>query len=243
MAIVLPTEKTKPKTDLKDYTILLYGEPKIGKSTWASEFPDTLFLATEPGLNALECYQIPISTWEEFLEACKVIATSKHQFKTIVIDTIDNLAKFCSDYICRKNNILHESDLEWGKGWSMVSGEFLRVLTKLALLPYGLVMISHAETVEIKTRTIKYNKDVPTLSKSFRKIVLEMADLILYAHTVQRKDKEGNQEEARVLETRASENWEAGNRTTFKQLPGTLDFSYQEFINAWNNSQNKGDVA
>jgi hypothetical protein len=53
-------------------------------------------------------------------------------------------------------------------------------------------------------------------------------------------------EEARVLETRASENWEAGNRTTFKNLPPTLNFSYQEFITAWNNKETnniKGVVA
>jgi hypothetical protein len=237
----LPTQKAKPKTELKDYTILLYGEPKIGKSTWASQFPDALFLATEPGLNALECYQMPIASWTDFLEACKLISEGKHKFKTIIIDTIDNLAKFCSDYICKKNDIMHESDLGYGKGWTMVSNEFLRAVAKLGLLSYGLIMISHSETVEIKTRTITYNKNIPTLSKSIRKIVLEMADLVLYAHTQQERTSDSAVTETRKLETRASENWEAGNRTKFKELPPTIPFDYGEFIDAWNGKKQENE--
>lgn len=245
MAITLPTTKTKPKTGLEEYTICLYGEPKIGKSTFASQFEKPLFLATEAGLNSLECYQIPIASWEDFLEACKVLATSKNDFKTIVIDTVDNLAKFCSDYICRKNNILHESDLEWGKGWSQVKNEFLRVLTKLSLLPYGLVMISHSQTVEIKSRTQKINKVVPTLSNSFREVVLGMSDIILLAHNIQKINKETNApEESRVLRTKGTENYEAGDRTG--KLPEEMPFTYQDFRTAWDNKENKnikGDVA
>ncbi len=47
----------------------------------------------------------------------------------------------------------HESDLGYGKGYALVNNEFHRVLTKLAHLPYGLVLISHAQEIEIETRT------------------------------------------------------------------------------------------
>ena len=50
----LPTAKTPPKRSLSDVSILLYGPSKIGKSTFASQAPDAIFLATEPGLNALD---------------------------------------------------------------------------------------------------------------------------------------------------------------------------------------------
>ena len=49
MPITLPTQKTLPKMSLRDMTVLIYAAPKFGKSTWASQAPDALFLATEPG--------------------------------------------------------------------------------------------------------------------------------------------------------------------------------------------------
>lgn len=223
---MLPKEKTAPKERLDDYIILLYGPPKIGKSTLASQFDKPLFLATEAGLNALEVYQVPVATWDKFLAACKEIAAGGHDFKTIIVDTVDNLYKACSEYVKKKNNIQHESDLDWGKGWQLVADEFTRAITKLSLLPYGLVMISHAEYVEIKTRTATITKAVPTLPKGARKAALNMADVILYAESVVTDDGE-----VRIMRTKPSENWEAGDRTG--RLPATLPLDYADLYKAF----------
>ena len=228
----LPTSKTPQRKTLEEQAILIYGPPKIGKSTLASQFDAPLFLATEAGLNSLEVYQVPIPGWESFLVSCREIAEGKHEFKTIVIDTIDNLFKACSEYVRKKNNIQHESDLEWGKGWQMVKDEFLRALTKLSLLPYGLVMVSHADNVEIKTRTAKINKSVPTLPKSAREIVLGMADIILFCESTVTDNGE-----VRIMRTKPSENWEAGDRTG--KLPAVLPLDFNAFKEAFN--KNKGD--
>ena len=67
---ILPTTKTQPKPSLADLTVLVYGQTKIGKSTLCSNAEGALFLATEPGLNALDVYQVPIQTWEDLLNAC-----------------------------------------------------------------------------------------------------------------------------------------------------------------------------
>lgn len=223
---MLPKEKTAPKKNLGDFVFLLYGPPKIGKSTLASKFDKPLFLATEAGLNSLESYQVPVATWEDFLQACTAIAKGGHDFKTIVIDTVDNLYKACSEHVKKKNNIQHESDLDWGKGWQLVADEFTRAITKLSLLPYGLVMISHAEYVEIKTRTATITKAVPTLPKGARKAALNMADVILYAESVVTDDGE-----VRIMRTKPSENWEAGDRTG--RLPATLPLEYADLYKAF----------
>jgi len=97
---MLPTTKTHPKQDLADLTVLIYGRSKIGKSTWCSQSEGALFLATEPGLNALDVFQVPISSWDDLLAACGDIAEGKHPFKTIIIDTVDNAYRMCSEYIC-----------------------------------------------------------------------------------------------------------------------------------------------
>ena len=51
MTVTLPTTKTKPTTDLAKQSILLYGVPKLGKSSFASQFPEARFFECEPGLN------------------------------------------------------------------------------------------------------------------------------------------------------------------------------------------------
>jgi hypothetical protein len=44
MSVALPKEKTQPSRDLTAKTTLLYGPPKIGKSSLASKFPGAVFL-------------------------------------------------------------------------------------------------------------------------------------------------------------------------------------------------------
>ena len=130
---MLPTKTTPQKQNLADLTVLVYGRSKIGKSTWCSHSDGALFLATEPGLNALDVYQVPIRSWDELLASCGEIAEGKHPFKTVIIDTVDNAYRMCSDYICTKFKIEHESDLGYGKGWALINNEFHRVLTKMGM--------------------------------------------------------------------------------------------------------------
>ena len=87
---LLPTTKTQPKPDLADLTVLVYGQTKIGKSTLCSQADGALFLATEPGLNALDVYQVPIQSCEDLRKACAEIVEGNHQFKTVILDTIDD---------------------------------------------------------------------------------------------------------------------------------------------------------
>jgi len=234
---MLPKEKTPPKQDLADLSLVAFGQSKLGKSTWASGAEGALFLATEPGLNSLNVYQIPIRTWDELLEASAEIGQGRHQFKTIIIDTVDNAYKLCADHICTKFKVQHESDLGYGKGWSLVNGEFQRVLTKLAFLPYGLFLISHSQEKEIETRTGKYIKIVPTLPDKARKIVLGMVDMILFCDLEVSVDENGKQVVRRVMRTKPSLYYEAGDRTG--RLPETIDLNFKAFLEAFNNPISK----
>lgn len=228
---MLPTEKIPPKTDLADYTTLIHGPSKRGKSTWCSHADGALFLATEPGLNALSTYNVPIRNWKELLAAASEIAHGNHSFKTIIIDTIDNAFRFCSEYICEKLGIQHESDAGYGKAWALIYSEFHRVLTKLAFLPYGLILISHSQDKEIQTRTGKYTKVVPTLPDKACKIVLGLVDLILYCDIETSIGEDGKPAYRRVMRTKPSPYYEAGDRTG--RLPETIDLDYHKFIEAF----------
>lgn len=231
--MALPTTKTPPKPNLSDLTVLVYGPTKIGKSTWCSNANQALFLSTEPGLNALDVYQVPVTTWQELLDACAEIAAGQHEFKTIVLDTVDNAYKMCADYVCKKFKVDHESDLSYGKGFSAVNGEFQRVLTKLAFMPYGLYLVSHSQDIEIETRTGKHPRTVPTLPDKARKIVLGLVDMVLYCDVEVVADPETGQPTARrVMRTKPSLNYEAGDRTG--KLPETIELDYPGFLAAFN---------
>jgi hypothetical protein len=228
---MLPSQKTPPRTQLSDLTILVHGRPKAGKSEWCSKAPDALFLATEAGLNSLEVFQTPVTTWEEFLVACKEVAAGGHQFKTIVVDTVDNAYRMCSEHVCAKNKIEHESDLGYGKGFSLVNNEFYRVLNKLSLLPYGLYLISHSQERELETRGGKRTRIVPTLPEKARRMVLGMVDIILYCDVEVTVGTDGQPRERRILRTKPSELYEAGDRTG--RLPDTIDLDYDRFVAAF----------
>jgi hypothetical protein len=227
----LPKEKTTPKTALNDYTTLIYGMPKAGKTSLCAEIPDALFLSCEPGTNALSVFEIPIRSWNDFLEACKAIEQESNKFKTLIIDTVDGCHRFCSEHICRQNNVKHESELSYGLGYSLIAAEFWRVISKLASMPPGLILISHATEKEIETRTGKYTKVVPTLPDKVRKQIVGMTDFVLYFDLQQSQDKDGNIIWKRIIKTKPTKDYEAGDRTG--KLPETIPMNWHSLEKAF----------
>lgn len=231
MSLKLPTQRTPAVTDLGKLTILLYGAPKWGKSQLASYWPEALFFECEPGLNHLEVFKVPTYTWDDFLAACNLAAQGNHPFKTLVIDTVDNAFKFCSESICAKHGIEYEGDMSHGKGWALVKNEWHRVLTRLASLPYGLILISHAQDKTIETRTGEYTKTQPSLPDRARGVVLGLVDMILYGDTIARKDAAGNVTIERIIRTKPHPTYEAGDRTG--RLPEIMPLDYEAFVKAF----------
>tara|TARA_R110000824_G_scaffold203786_3_gene388452 strand:- start:1558 stop:2223 length:666 start_codon:yes stop_codon:yes gene_type:complete len=202
--------------------LTIIGAPKVGKSTFASQFPNALFAATEPGLNFLEVFQTPVENWDKFKLLCRELYKDPKQIETLVIDTVDILYIQCNYHHCSENGIKHPSDLNYGKGFSMVNNDFRRVLSLLTTLrtsqgkPMGLVFITHAKEVEVDTRVGKNTQWRSTLPQSAANIVLGMSEMILFL------DVEDGE---RIIRTDKSERWTAGDRTG--RLPAKLPLNYQ----------------
>lgn len=228
---MLPTQKTTPKESLSSYTMLIYGPIKIGKTTWCSQAENALFLATEPGNNALSLYSADITCWDDLLSVCAEIAEGDHKFKTIILDTIDNAYRFCTDYVCKKHKIDHPSDMGYGRGHALIFNEFQRVLNKLAFLPYGLVFVSHSTQREIETKTGKYTKTLPTLPDKIQKYILGFVDMVLLCDLDVQRGEDGKAIQRRVMRTKPNIYFEAGDRTG--RLPEVMDLDYQAFLNAF----------
>ena len=224
---LLPQEPSRPKTNISDFNIIVYGMPKIGKTTLASKFPKAVFLATEDGQNAIECFRVGIDSWNTFLDACGELKEGEHGFETIILDTLDNLWVLCQRHVCDKRNIEHESELAYGLGSELVRAEFFRALNKLAMLPYGLVMISHAVVREISTRTGKIDRTMPSFKEKEQSKLLGMADFILYCDLLTAPGPDGKPETRRVIRTKTSESYVSGDRTG--RLPDPMPLDYAVF--------------
>lgn len=180
-AVVLPDEKSVPSVALGDYTWLIYGEMKIGKTSLAAEFEDALFCFFEPGGNGLEIFSVPCPSWATFKEVLKQLKETD-RFKTVVIDTVDLSYAACLDYVGNVQGFEHPADMnDFGKSWQMVSKEFSSTINELVSTGRGVLFISHAKEVEFQPeRGLKYNKIIPAMSNQARTFITGFVDMIAY---------------------------------------------------------------
>lgn len=231
--MALPTEKSTPSRHLGDYVLWLYGEPKVGKTTWASWFPDTLFILPSPAPEALSLYQVSVSNWEESLRVFRDLRDEDHGFRTIVIDPVELLFSYCQDYVRKLHGFKHEGDLGHGKGWHLVSDEFLRVMGRVCSLGMGVIFVSHADLKQIETPEGKRHKYQPAVGASAFRVLNQLTAFILFLQ-VEATD-EGDR---RILRTRPGPLWNAGVRTPEGKfmpdivLEGTPD-DYDKFTAAF----------
>lgn len=215
----LPTEKSKPATSINDFIFMIYGPPKVGKTTFCANFENALFIATEKGHNFQEVYKVDPMKWEDIRKVAKNLIQTDHKFKTVIIDVVDNAYKMCADYINRKNQIDHESDLGYGKGYALIKDEFMRVIGALSQKGLGVVFLSHDTVRELEESGIKRSYTTTTLSSSAAKVINGMCDFILYFHT----DKDKN----RMIRTKATSNINAGDRSG--KLPELMPLDFKIF--------------
>lgn len=202
--VSLPKEKSIPSDKLDDYTILLYGVKKIGKTSMLQYFKNILYLMFEPGAKALEIYQRAPKNWAEFKEYVKLIEKDK-TFRNIAIDPVDILFKMCQKYICSKLYITHPSEGEWGKGWQAVRDEFDEwVLGRLMNCGKGVIFVSHAKDAEIKTRVGDiYHKITSTMANQAKEAIEGAIDIWCHYKYIN---------EDRVLTIRGGDHTDAGHR-------------------------------
>ena len=216
--------------DMRGYSVFFYGEPKSGKTTTATKFPNHLLLAFEKGYNAIPgAMAQPINTWSEFRKVLKMLKDPavKEKFETIIIDTADIAYDYCEKYICANAGVDTIGDIGYGKGYTMVANEFDSSLRSIVQMDYGLVLISHAVDKTFTDEQGKeYNQIVPTLGNKPRNIVSRMCDIIGYSRSVQ--DAEGNT--STKLFMRGTPRYVAGSR--FKYTPDYIDFSYKDLVQA-----------
>ena len=78
------------------YFTYIYGAPKTGKTTLATQMDGSLLLAFEPGYHALPGVMAQdVTSWTEMKQVCRELKKPEVQatFKAIIVDTIDNICR------------------------------------------------------------------------------------------------------------------------------------------------------
>lgn len=230
--VALPTKPTPRITNLEDLLVLIYGDPKIGKTTWAVNWPNSIVAATEAGLAGHNVHQVPIDSWTTLWGMYVSLRDEKHPYKTVIIDTIDAAYRMCSEHVCQRKGWEHESDADLGKGWALVRSEFTRLLMKFQQLPMGLVLVSHSTSKKVRTRTGDIEKALPNLPGQSKDVALNSVDILLYADVEETRTEAGERIVQRVLRTQPTPQYEAGCRVC--SLPDPLPLDFAAFLAAFN---------
>ena len=82
--------------------------------------------------------------WEVFKETIDELEKGS-DFKTVIVDLVEDTREMCRVYMYDKLNIQHESDSGFGKGWDIIKTEYLSTMRRLMNLPCDIILISHED--------------------------------------------------------------------------------------------------
>ena len=223
-------EITRGKIPCAKKTVI-YGPEGIGKSTFASKFPDPIFIDTEGSTRDMDVGRLPAPTM--LLEEVKYVIQNPSVCKTLVIDTADWAEQLCSAGICDKYQKTGIEDFGYGKGYVFLQEEFGRLLNLLSELAeqkgIHVVLTAHAKMrkFEQPDEMGAYDRWEMKLSKNVSPMVKEWADMVLFAnyktHVIKVDGKNKAQGGQRVMYTTHHSCWDAKNRYG---LPDEVPFSY-----------------
>jgi hypothetical protein len=135
-----------------------FGEGGMGKSTLAAMFPRPVFIRTEDGTASLagndEVMLFPlVSSSQEVLDQIEALATQEHDFKTVVIDSITQLATLIEHEIVAadpKAKSINQAGGGYGAGYNTAAEKHRQVREWAGALAYergmNVVFIGHADT-------------------------------------------------------------------------------------------------
>lgn len=156
MAINL-SNLSKP-TGQRPIIVTLFGEGGMGKTTLAAMFPKPVFIRTEDGTASLQGNEnvslFPLATSsKDVMDAIEALATQEHDFKTLVIDSITQLATIIESEIVAedpKAKSINQAGGGYGAGYSTAADRHRIIRDWAGALAYekgmNVVFIGHADT-------------------------------------------------------------------------------------------------
>ena len=168
--------------------ILVHGVAGIGKSTYAAGAPNPAFVLTEDGLGTLDVAHFPLARrFEDVMEALAALYSEAHDFKTVVVDSVDWLEPLVWQKACRDNGWSSIEDAGYGKGYVAALDYWRQYLEGLNALrdERGMTVIQIAHT-DIKRfdspEHEPFDRYVIKLHARASALLQEHSDVVLFAN-------------------------------------------------------------
>lgn len=186
-------EKLSPKSEPKNFFI--WGSPMTGKSYFSSFFPNPLILNTDgnskqgsaPSIQLRNIRnetgglkQSVIKQLDDIVIALQVENPKRpenQQFKTIVVDVIDDVCIQIEQAICLDAGVQALSDIPYGKGYAMFNTALQQFVMDLKALPLNVIYISRELAItDDNTGVTTYE---PSLKTKYYNIVNGNCDVVI----------------------------------------------------------------
>lgn len=193
--MLLPKNERRQINAIDRKKIWIYGAPFSGKTYLANKFPDPLMLNTDGNIKFVDAPYIAIKdeitvngrmttrkfAWEVFKDVIAELEKKQNDFKTIVVDLLEDTYEHCRAYIFDREGYSHETDGGYGKGWDLVKTEFLNVIKRLTNLEYeNIILISHEDLSKDLTKKSgdKITAIKPNIRENIANKVAGMVDIV-----------------------------------------------------------------
>lgn len=175
------------KADTPPFEVI-YGVHGFGKTTLASEHPDTVFIQTEKGTpGGVELTSFgQIDTFADVLDSMAVLLNEPHDFKNVAIDSGDAMEPMIWRAVCEENKWDSIETPGYGKGYIIVDDkwrEFITYARGLTEAGIGVIFIAHSDITKFNDPVIgEYSRYGIKLHKRAAALVQEAADIVCFCN-------------------------------------------------------------
>ena len=168
--------------------ILIHGVAGVGKTTFAAEANKPVFVQTEDGLGTIPAANFPLArTFEEVLESLAALYTEDHDFKTVVIDSVDWLEPLVWGKACRDNGWASIEEPGYGRGYIAALNLWRQYIEGLNALRddrgMTVVQIAHTDIKRFDSpEHDPYDRYVIKLHARAAALMQEHSDIVLFAN-------------------------------------------------------------
>lgn len=185
---LLKLEPTKLNINLTNYNFLIYAEPGIGKTTFATQlFPEkSLILGAELGYKGIpNVYGVPIPdylTLRKYVDQLDTVE-ARDRFDTLIIDTTTKIGEIIEQYVLSIYGKETLGDCKaHGGAYPLINRYYNKLFDRLKARGYNFIYICHSVESEIKgdMGQVVGVKNVPKMSDRLNSLISPEVDFIFY---------------------------------------------------------------